>query len=46
MDNLIYSYLTSYFNILEKTGNLSYSIVDVLLGVICLNELNNIDYEE
>lgn len=45
MDNYIYEKLNSYFEILENTGYLPYNIVDTLVGIICLNDLNEYEYE-
>lgn len=45
MDNYIYEKLNSYFEILENTGYLPYNIVDALVGIICLNDLNEQEYE-
>lgn len=45
MDNYIYERLDSYFNLLQYTGYLRYSVVDALVGIICLNDLNEYNYE-
>lgn len=45
MDDLIFNYLDNYFNILSKTGYLRYDIVNSLIGIICLNELKDIQYD-
>lgn len=45
MDNYIYEKLNSYFNLLEEIGYIPYNIVDVLVGIICLNDLNEQEYE-